>query len=82
MCPMKQLTYMLYYKDQKGKPSHFFGPFVSERMANEFADELPDPLDGVKSVYPVSQYTSHEANLAANEILQSRQDAQHPLGVI
>jgi hypothetical protein len=70
---MKQLTYMLYYKDSRGKPSHFFGPFVSERLANEFADELPDPCEnGVKSVYPVSQYTSNEANLAAQEILQHR----------
>lgn len=70
---MKQLTYMVYFKDAKGAKSHFFGPFVSERMADEFSDDLPEPTEtGVKSVYAVSQYTANEANLASQEILSHR----------
>lgn len=70
---MKQQTHMVYFKDARGTPSHFFGPFVSERLAYEFADELPEPQEtGVKSVYPVSTYTFDEANLAAQEILSHR----------
>jgi hypothetical protein len=70
---MKPQTHMIYFKDAKGKPSYFFGPFVSDRLAAEFAAELPEPLPtGTKSIYPVSCYTFNEAALAADEILSTR----------
>lgn len=65
--------HVVYYRDVKGGPLQIFGPFVSERLAAEFCDELPEPVAGVKNIHPVSMYDHTEAELAADEILRKRQ---------
>lgn len=70
---MKPPTHIVYYRDVKGGPLIIYGPFVSERIAAEFCDDLPAPLNGFKAVHPVSTYTHNETELARDEILRKRQ---------
>lgn len=65
--------HVVYYRDVKGGPLLIFGPFVSERIAAEFCDELPQPENGAKSTHPVSMFDHNEADKARDAILRRRQ---------
>lgn len=69
---MKPQQYLVCYKDKKNAKVHLYGPFVSETIAYNFCEELPDPVDGLKGVKPLSTYTHDETSLAAQEILTAR----------
>lgn len=70
---MKPQQYLVCFSDAKGAKVHLYGPFVSERIAIEFMDDLPEPLNGRKGVKPLSQFTHDETPLARDEILANRQ---------
>lgn len=50
--PMTQGRFVVIYKPSKGVPAEYYGPFVSERLADEFVVEsLPE--DSVTWVRPL-----------------------------
>lgn len=69
---MKPQQYIVCYSDAKGARVHIYGPFVSERIAMDFSDELPEPLTGHKGIKPMSTFTHNEGHLASEEILSAR----------
>jgi hypothetical protein len=70
---LKPQQYIVCYSDAKGTKVHIYGPFVSDSIAADFCDDLPEPVSGHKGIKPLSTYTQHEVLLAAGEILQARQ---------
>lgn len=69
---MKPQQYLVCYKDDNGSKVRLYGPFVSETLAFNFCEELPDPVNGLKGVKLLSTYTHNETSLAAEEILSAR----------
>lgn len=71
---MKPQTYLVCFSDGKGTRVRLYGPFVSETIAADFLDELPEPATptGHKGIKPLSTFTHNEANEATQEILNSR----------
>lgn len=65
--------YILERQDSASAKVRRFGPFASEQIANEFNDELPEPLEGgsVKTVL-VQPFTLSDAALVSEMILRER----------
>lgn len=73
---MSQPRYILGYKDGPTTTVRYFGPFVSESVADFFAACLPDPQEGgwVKSVL-LQPFTAQEGHQVAQLI--ERERTQH-----
>lgn len=73
-----QPQYVIIYKDHATARNRYYGPFVSDSLAEDFMSDLPEPLPGGLKVYKlVSPFTFDEARLASMEIMQSRNAPHH-----
>lgn len=73
------LHHIIAYKDSKSSKLILFGPFVSDNIANDFLDTLPEPLEGgSKSLKPLSLFQATEAQSAHDQIMRER-DPNHPI---
>ena len=73
---MKPTTYMVGYKGSPQTSTRYFGPFVSESVADFFTASLPKPLNGgwVRTVL-VQPFLSHEGRQVSQLILRERREA-------
>ena len=70
---MKATSYFAGYKDAKDKPILYFGPFVSESVAEFFLAALPKPQKGgFARVRHLQPYSAQEGHTVAEIILKSR----------
>lgn len=69
----EQSQFIVIYKDSATARNQYYGPFVSDRMASDFMDTLPEPLNGgLKTYKSMSPYTYDEADLARDVVLRQR----------
>ena len=52
LTPMTAGRFVVIYKPAKGSPTEYYGPFVSERLADEFVVEKL-PVDSLTWVRPL-----------------------------
>lgn len=66
--------FIVGYRDgPKAKPL-YFGPFVSETVADFFIAALPEPLEGgMVKVVPLQPFMAHEARTVAQLIERRRE---------
>jgi hypothetical protein len=70
---MKPTQYLAVYKDSEEAQTLYFGPFVSDSVANFFRAALPMPLKGGWArTIPIQPYTAHEAHTVSRGILDRR----------
>lgn len=73
---MKPAQHLVAYRDARGQQTLFFGPFVSSTIADQFRDDLPEPLEGGCSrIVSLQPFTMHEASVVSQKILSERQPA-------
>lgn len=69
----KQISQLVIFRDGRQKPTRYFGPFVSSRIAQEFADDLPAPLEGgYKLIKPTQPFTQNEGTIVREKLLSER----------
>lgn len=70
---MKQITQLVIYRDNKGKPELFFGPFMSDDIARFFKAQMPIPQEGgYCRIVPIQPFTQHEGHIVNRKILSER----------
>lgn len=70
---VKQPVYLVVYRDGPKAQNLYFGPFVNERIASEFMDELPAPLPGgIKTTRLTQPYSHTEAEQVYDNIVKLR----------
>ena len=74
--------YLVIFRDGPKTRSYYYGPFVSESIANSFMDRLPEPSEGgLKTFKFISPYNYDEADIASDVILNAR-NPDHPIAAI
>lgn len=74
---MRSPQYLIVYKDSSRSKSHIFGPFVTQTIADDFSDELPEPLEGGHKLRRYTEpQTYTEAKLVAEKLRLLRQTNQ------
>ncbi len=64
------------YKDGPDDPTRFFGPFVSDSVADFFRAALPMPLKGgYAKTLSLQPFSAHDGHTVAKMILAERQHA-------
>lgn len=67
--------YIVGYRDSPKSRTLYFGPFVSESVADFFIAALPEPLmGGWVRVVPLQPFMVHEARTVAQLIERHRSD--------
>lgn len=70
---VKRMRYIVRYRDTFKDAAMNFGPFVSENIAINFAERLPEPLQGgFKTVHPLQPFTVNDSQRIANQITRDR----------
>lgn len=65
--------YIVIYRDSTRARNRYYGPFISETMAERFVDCLPEPQQGGQKLYRlIRPFTFEECSLATMEIEQVR----------
>lgn len=66
--------YIVGYRDSPKARALYFGPFVSETVAEFFIAALPDPLEGGWTrIVPLQPFMVHEARTVAQLIERNRE---------
>lgn len=74
---MRKPQYVILYRDSPKTRSYVFGPFVTQTIADEFKDTLPEPLEGGYKIRKHTEpQTYHEAQLVAFELVKQRRKNQ------
>ncbi len=69
--------FIVVYKDHATARNNYYGPFVSDAIADDFMRQLPEPLKGgAKVVKPLHTFTHYECDMAALEIIERRKQDQ------
>ena len=70
---MKAPSFILGYKYDKDAKARYFGPFVTENIADNFKSELPAPeTGGWARIVTLEGFLSHEVNLVKQLIQRER----------
>lgn len=65
---------IVIFQDTKNTPPAYFGPFVSDTIADAFIRDLPDPLDGGRVVVrPLEEYGRNDTAAITRSILEMRE---------
>jgi hypothetical protein len=70
---MKSPSFVLGYKYDETAKTRYFGPFVTERIAEDFRDNLPaTETGGWARIVTLEGFLSHEVNLVKQLIQRER----------
>lgn len=70
---MRNPQYLVVYKDNPKAKAHIFGPFVNQTIADEFKEDLPQPLQGGYKIRKYTEpHTSSEAREASARLVAQR----------
>lgn len=70
---MKQISHLVIYKDSATDRALFFGPFVSQSIAQFFKAEMPQPLEGgYCRIVPTQPFTQQEGHVVFEKLTQAR----------
>lgn len=76
---MKPPSHLVLYRDEAGQPTRFFGPFVSDAIAQFFKAEMPEPLEGgFCKIVPVQPYTQSEGHIVHRKLMDEREARLQP----
>lgn len=75
---MKPISHLVAYKDGKGVPTRYFGPFASQSIAEFFKAEMPEPQPGgFCRIVPTQPFTAHEGHIVHRKLIDERQETAH-----